>query len=250
MLEAFRTLLYLNTVQQDKQLQMVWLETVHARTWGVWQAGMLAWDGKVTAPAPAIYWALFGLCTAKPCCSFPQLRPRLNCHAWDQSPEGQWLQSGGQLLPHYIYQEDVFFPSHLERCEEKCFSCAAWALSKLFFSLLFLYRLSSKLITVHTDVAQRTLYDAFQKTGNTRNVCNSNYLRFWKWMILPNHGCCSSLLNIDIIANKKLLYLTCHLRHVHKFPSPTKLHCYQCIFINSQLFEIMLELKSYILRNV
>lgn len=25
---------------------------------GVWQAGMLAWDGKVTGPAPAIYWAL------------------------------------------------------------------------------------------------------------------------------------------------------------------------------------------------
>ena len=53
---------------------------------GGWQAGMLAWDWKVTAPAPAIYWALFGLCAVKPCHSFPQLRPRLNRRGRDQSP--------------------------------------------------------------------------------------------------------------------------------------------------------------------
>lgn len=85
-LEAFRTLSCLNTVQQGKWLQMVWLETVHAWSRGAWQAGMLAWDGKVTAPAPAIYWGLFGLCPVKPCCFFPQLKPRLNCRGRDQSP--------------------------------------------------------------------------------------------------------------------------------------------------------------------
>lgn len=97
---------------------------------------MLAWDGKVTAPAPAIYWALFGLFPVKPHCSFPQLRPRLNCHGQDQSPEGHWLQRRGQQPPHHIYQEDVFFPSHLQRCEEKYFSCEPWPLSAVFFQCL------------------------------------------------------------------------------------------------------------------
>lgn len=117
-LEAFRTLFRLNAVQQGEQLQMVWLETVHARSRGSWQAGMLAWDGKVTAPAPAIYSGLFGLCPVKPHCSFPQLRPRLNCRGWDQSPEGHWLKMRGQPPAHHIYQEDVFFPPHLHRREK------------------------------------------------------------------------------------------------------------------------------------
>lgn len=79
-----------------------------------------------------------GLCTVKPHCSFPQLRPRLNCCTWDQSPGGhRQLEERAAAAPSHLPGGCVlfcfFFPLHtFKRCEEKYFSCAPWPLSELF----------------------------------------------------------------------------------------------------------------------
>lgn len=128
----------MNTAQRDKQLQMVWLETVHARTWEGRVVGgpdrQECWPG--IGRSRLRHLLSGGLCTVKPRCSFPQLRPRLNCCTWDQSPGGhRRLEERAAATPRPIYQEDVsffFFLHTFKRCEDKCFSCAPWPLSKLF----------------------------------------------------------------------------------------------------------------------
>ena len=91
---------------------------------GGWQAGMLAWDVKVTPPAPAIYWALFGLCAVKPCYSFPQLRPRLNRHGRDQSPRrAAAAEERATGSSSHAPRGCVFSLHTFKRREEKRFSC-------------------------------------------------------------------------------------------------------------------------------
>lgn len=76
----------------NKQLQMVWLETVHARAWPhrVWQLGMLAWDreGHSSGTCYLVGSVLFS-------------------HNW--VPD--WTAAHGIK----VYQEDVFLPSHLQK---------------------------------------------------------------------------------------------------------------------------------------
>lgn len=80
-----------------------------------------------------------GLCPVKPCCSFPQLRPRLNCHGQDQSPEGHLLHGRGQQPPHHtVYTKRMCFfsftPSKMWR--EMLQLCTTASFKAVFFLCL------------------------------------------------------------------------------------------------------------------
>lgn len=93
---------------------------------------MLAWDGEVMASAPAIYWALFGLCPVKPHSSFPQLRPILNFCRRDQSPE-EHRDEEGNSNP-ITYTRRMCFFLHTFKDVKRNASAAHMASIKLFSS--------------------------------------------------------------------------------------------------------------------
>lgn len=98
------------------------------------------------------------------CLGSALLSPAALSHSWGpdwtaacniKALKGTVCRREGSSYPITYSETKYIFPSHLQRCDEKCLSCAPWPLSKLnspsVWSSGFLYQLWTKHTTVHTD---------------------------------------------------------------------------------------------------